>query len=101
MPSATQETFNVFLRRRTVLSPLRYPGGKRRLAPYVAALLAENDLRPAIFAEPYAGGASVGLELLHYDLIDELVLGDADPLVTAFWQTVVEEVDWLCEKVRT
>ena len=71
----SQEIFDLFLRRRTVLSPLRYPGGKRRLAPYVAAALAENELRPNLFVEPYAGGASVALELLHFDLVDHVVLG--------------------------
>lgn len=76
MPSSSREIFDLFLRRRTVLSPLRYPGGKRRLAPYVAAALVENDLRPGLFVEPYAGGASVALELLHFDLVDRVVLGD-------------------------
>ena len=100
MASASQDIFDLFLRRRTVLSPLRYPGGKRRLAPYVAATLAENDLRPNLFVEPYAGGASVALELLHFDLVDKVVLGDQDALITSFWQTVVSDVDWLCEQVE-
>ncbi len=100
MPSSSQEIFDLFLRRRTVLSPLRYPGGKRQLAPYVAAALAENELRPNLFVEPYAGGASVALELLHFDLVDHVVLADRDPLIAAFWQTVVEDVDWLCAKVE-
>lgn len=100
MPSSSQEIFDLFLRRRTVLSPLRYPGGKRRLAPYVAAALVENDLRPGLFVEPYAGGASVALELLHFDLVDRVVLGDRDRLITAFWQTVVNDVNWLCKQVE-
>jgi len=58
MSLSSQEIFDLFMSRRTVLSPLRYPGGKRRLAPYVAAALAENDLRPDLFVEPYAGGAA-------------------------------------------
>jgi DNA adenine methylase len=49
---------------RVVLSPLRYPGGKRRLTPYLAAALTANDLEPDLFVEPFAGGASVALELL-------------------------------------
>jgi DNA adenine methylase len=97
--SPTEETFNLFLRQRRVLSPLRYPGGKRRLAPYVAAALAENGLRPGLFVEPYAGGASVSLELLDLDLVDRVVLADADPMVTAFWKTAFEDKDWLCDRV--
>jgi DNA adenine methylase len=100
MSRSSQEIFDLFMSRRTVLSPLRYPGGKRRLAPYVAAALAENDLRPDLFVEPYAGGASIALELLHFDLVDRVVLSDRDPLITAFWQTITDDVDWLCEQVE-
>lgn len=99
-PENTEEVFNLFLRRRVTLSPLRYPGGKRRLVPYVAALLAENQIAPDVFVEPYAGGASVSLELLYFGLVGRVVLADADPMITAFWQTVVEDVDWLCKQVE-
>lgn len=88
------------LRRRTVLSPLRYPGGKRRLVPYVAAALAANELRPGLFVEPFAGGASVSLELLHADLVDRIGIADSDPMVAAFWQTVFEDADWLCRRIE-
>jgi DNA adenine methylase len=86
---------------RTILSPLRYPGGKRRLVPYLAAVLAENGLRPDVFVEAYAGGASVSLELLYLDLVGRIVIGDADPMVNAFWETVVTDVDWLCAQVES
>ncbi|MGA8355612.1 MAG: DNA adenine methylase [Solirubrobacteraceae bacterium] len=99
MSPSSQGIFDLFISRRTVLIPLRRPGGKRQLAPYVSAALAENDLRPDLFVEPYAGGASVALELLHFDLVDRVVLGDRGPLTTALWQTVVDDVDWLCEQV--
>lgn len=87
--------------RRRVLSPLRYPGGKRRLVPYVAALLRENELEPDLFVEPYAGGASVALELADLGLVNRIALADLDPWVASFWQTVFEDCDWLCEKVET
>src|SRR5581483_238853 len=97
-----QEAFRRFLRRRRrVLSPLRYPGGKRRLAPYIAAALAANDIKPEVFVEPFAGGASVALELLDLDLVDRIILGDADPMVAAFWQTVFEDADWLCRRIES
>jgi DNA adenine methylase len=100
VPTPTEEIFERFVRR-TILSPLRYPGGKRRLVPYVAAALAENQLRPDLFVEPYAGGASVSLELLHLDLVERVVIGDLDPIVNAFWETVVTDVDWLCAQVAS
>src|SRR5258706_11442955 len=44
-------------------SPLRYPGGKRRLAPVLRRLLDENGLKNIDYVEPYAGGAGVALAL--------------------------------------
>jgi DNA adenine methylase len=86
---------------RALLSPLRYPGGKRRLVPYVASALIANDLRPGLFVEPYAGGASVSLELLHAKLVDRIGISDSDPMVAAFWETVFEDADWLCKQIET
>lgn len=84
-----------------ILSPLRYPGSKRRLAPYIAHALELNDLEPQLFVEPFAGGASVGLQLLKEERIEQLGLADLDPLVAAFWETVFWDTDWLVERVRT
>jgi DNA adenine methylase len=84
-----------------VLSPLRYPGGKRRLVPYVATLLRDNDLEPDLFVEPYAGGASVALELADLGLVKQVALTDLDPWVASFWQTVFDDCDWLCTKIET
>lgn len=89
------------LRHRTVLSPLRYPGGKRRMVPFLAAALLANNQHPGLFAEPFAGGASVSLELLQGGLVDRIGLSDSDPMVVAFWQTVFEDTDWLCQKVES
>lgn len=72
-------------------SPLRYPGGKRRLVPYVAAALEANDLRPDLFVEPFAGGASVSLELIATDRVERIALADTDPLIAAFWATVFDQ----------
>lgn len=99
--SDSAEALDRLLRHRALLSPLRYPGGKRRLVPYVAAALVANDLRPGLFVESFAGGASVSLELLHADLVDRIGIGDTDPMVAAFWQTVFEDADWLCRKIET
>lgn len=100
-PRLVTSPLTVFDRGRTVLSPLRYPGGKRRLVPYIAACLVENGLRPALFVEPFAGGASVSLELLHLGFVERIALADADPLVVAFWETVFDDVDWLCAQVES
>ena len=88
------------LQARRVLSPLRYPGGKRRLVPYVAETLAANSLRPDLFVEPFAGGASVSLELLDARLVDRIGIADMDPMVAAFWETVFFDADWLCKRIE-
>jgi DNA adenine methylase len=87
--------------RRTVMSPLRYPGGKRRLVPYIAAVLRANELRPDLFVEPFAGGASVALELAATGLVGQIGLADLDPWIASFWQTVFEDCDWLCRRVES
>jgi D12 class N6 adenine-specific DNA methyltransferase len=87
------------IQERVVLSPLRYPGGKRRLTPYLAAALKANDLEPDLFVEPFAGGASVALELLATGRVKRIGLAERDPYLAAFWSTVFFDSDWLCRKI--
>lgn len=82
-----------------LLSPLRYPGAKRRLAGYVQEALKLNGLRPALFVEPFAGGASVALHVLAADCADRVLISDSDPLVASFWQVLFGEPDWLVQQV--
>jgi len=82
-------------------SPLRYPGGKRRLAEYIGEVLKINEIRPKLFVEPFAGGASVSLNLLSNGLVDKIAIGEKDPLVAAFWKVVFDDPDWLIHKVET
>ena len=88
-------------RNATILSPLRYPGSKRRLAEYIRQTLVLNGLKPTLFVEPFAGGASVALQLLNDGAVDSIGLADADPLVAAFWKTVFFDGDWLTTQVET
>lgn len=82
-------------RNASILSPLRYPGAKRRLAHYVQEVIRLNGLAPKLFVEPFAGGASVALQLLQDGLVDKVALGEKDTLVASFWKTVFSEPDWL------
>jgi DNA adenine methylase len=84
----------------SVVSPLRYPGGKRRLSGYVAAALKLNKLKPKLFVEPFAGGASVALQLLADGVVEKIALGDRDPLVASFWNVVFHDHKWLVEQVE-
>lgn len=42
-------------------SPLRYPGGKGKVANYFSKLFIDNNLDGGTYVEPYVGGGSVGL----------------------------------------
>jgi DNA adenine methylase len=90
------------LRRReaSILSPLRYPGSKRRLAAYVERALQLNGLRPQLFVEPFAGGASVALQLLNDGAVERIGLMDLDPLVASFWKTVFNDTEWLVRQIE-
>jgi len=83
------------------VSPLRYPGGKGRLGPWIASLLKANDLEGGCYVEPYAGGAGVAMYLLLRKHVRRIVINDADPAVYAFWQAIVQEPDALINEIQT
>lgn len=80
-------------------SPLRYPGGKSQLAPFVAELAQANGLDRGIYAEPFAGGAGLACRLLMRGDMVEAWINDIDPRLYAFWSTVVYRPDRLCERI--
>jgi DNA adenine methylase len=59
-----------------------------------------NEYRPRLFVEPFAGSASVALQLLNDDLVDAVALGERDPLVASFWKVVFNDSDWLISKIE-
>jgi DNA adenine methylase len=84
------------------LSPLRYPGAKSGLAKAIARLVTEssNSLgRSQLFVEPFAGGASTSLRLAAAGIVDRILLADADPLVTKFWQVAAADTGWLIDRM--
>lgn len=70
-------------------SPLRYPGGKGRLGPWLADVLHKNELNGGWYIEPYAGGAGSSLFLLLKGYVQHIVINDADPIIFAFWESIV------------
>ncbi len=81
-------------------SPLRYPGGKGRLAPFLGQLIEENGLTGGHYAEPYAGGGAAALSLLFDEYVSRIHINDLDRGVYAFWHSVLEETDRLCTLIR-
>ena len=81
-------------------SPLRYPGGKGKVANYLKLLFLRNDLVGAEYVEPFAGGAGVALALLYEEYASHIHLNDLDEAVHAFWNAVLHDTDALCSKIR-
>ncbi len=80
-------------------TPLRYPGGKRRLVPLVMRLLETNGLRDVEYAEPFAGGAAIPLALLFEEYASVVHINDLSRAVFAFWHAVLYEAEDLCWRV--
>lgn len=80
-------------------SPLRYPGGKTKLADYVKAVLRANKLLDGTYAEPYAGGASVALELVIQEFVQQIHINDIDRSIWSFWDSVLNNTDALCSLI--
>ncbi len=81
-------------------SPLRYPGGKGKLAKFMAAVVRANGLSDGRYIEPYAGGAGIACELLVTGVVRRVVVNDISPHVSAFWTCVLRHTDELCGRIR-
>lgn len=81
-------------------SPLRYPGGKGKIANFVKILMIENGLAGRDYVEPYAGGASVALSLLFEGYADRAFINDLNPGVHAFWSSAVSRTEELCALIE-
>ncbi|MFQ2509969.1 DNA adenine methylase [Aeromonas caviae] len=80
-------------------TPLRYPGGKGKLSYYVKSIIEHNNLLDGTYIEPYAGGASVAIELLLEEYVRNIIINDIDPAIYSFWSSVLEHTDELCKRI--
>ena len=79
------------------VSPLRYPGGKSKVIDQIYSLGIRENLK--IWAEPYAGGASVGLALLLAGYVEELYINDIDTGIYALFQVICNDPGPLYERI--
>lgn len=82
------------------LSPLRYPGGKGRLADFFKQVLIDNRLLDGVYVEPYAGGAAVALALLFDEYVSRIIINDKDRSIYAFWYSVLHHTEQLCRLIE-
>lgn len=87
-------------RRLIHFTPLRYPGGKGKLAAYIKQLMKVNRLLDGEYVEPYAGGAAIALELLFHEYVQRIHINDVSRPVHAFWKSVLHHTDDLCKLVK-
>lgn len=81
-------------------TPLRYPGGKARFAPFISSLMECNDLKGGHYLEPYAGGAGAALELLFHGHASHVHINDLDPAVHAFWTCAKDHTGALIDLLK-
>jgi DNA adenine methylase len=81
-------------------TPLRYPGGKRRLVATVERLLEENGLADVQYAEPYAGSAAIALALVMEEYASVAHINDLSRPVYAFWYSVLNNNAEFCRRVE-
>lgn len=81
-------------------TPLRYPGGKTQLTPFVLELMQTNDLAQCIYCEPFAGGAGIACRLLVAGQVSAVWINDIDRAIHAFWLSVLDHTDELCERIE-
>ncbi|OQW58526.1 MAG: DNA methyltransferase [Proteobacteria bacterium HN_bin10] len=81
-------------------SPLRYPGGKGKLAAYLKEVVVTNGLEDGQYVEPYAGGAGIAIELLLEEYVKHIWINDLSVPVYAFWYSAINFTDEFCRLVR-
>ena len=77
-------------------SPLRYPGGKLKLARFIKLVIEENFLLDGHYVEPFCGGSAVALSLLFEEYAEHIHINDLNQSIHAFWATVLDHTDDLC-----
>jgi len=80
-------------------SPLRYPGGKNKLAAFLAKICKDNNI-DGHYIEPYSGGASVALFLLFEGYVKRITINDRDRSIYAAWHSILNRTNELCERIR-
>lgn len=72
-------------------SPMRYPGGKHRLAGFIRLVIQNLNMIDCTYVEPFAGGAGAALSLLLDGTVSRIVINDYDKAIYSFWRAVKQE----------
>lgn len=80
-------------------SPLRYPGGKGKLAPFMGLMINKMNIQNGTYIEPFAGGAGVALLLLMEGYVDDIVINDYDKAIYSVWRAIINEPENLVDRI--
>lgn len=80
-------------------SPLRYPGGKKKLSNFIADAIISNGIQGGTYIEPFAGGAGVALYLLFMEYVNNIIINDIDKSIYCFWYSVLKNTENLCRLI--
>ena len=81
-------------------SPLRYPGGKKRLSSFIRLVIKNLNMPDCTYVEPFAGGAGVALSLLLDGTVNRIVINDYDKAIYSFWRAIKLEPEALVDLIR-
>ena len=83
------------------LSPLRYPGSKKKLVSYLYEIIKFNRLNPNVLVEPFVGGGNVALHFLLNEIVDKIIIADKDKLIYSFWEVLFSNPDYLINFIKS
>lgn len=81
-------------------SPLRYPGGKGKLEPFMELLIRQTGHEGGIYVEPFAGGAGIAIGLLEKGIVSDIVINDLDKGIYSFWRAILSETDRFVKDIQ-
>lgn len=82
-------------------SPLRYPGGKGKLAPFMKLIIAKTGHWGGTYIEPFAGGAGIAIDLLLNNVVSKVVINDYDKGIYSFWRAILTETDHFISDINS
>lgn len=82
-------------------SPLRYPGGKGKIAKFMKQLVKTNFDKLPVYVEPYAGGSELALTLLIEGYVKQVWINDKDKGIHYFWDSILNHTEQFIQKIET
>lgn len=82
------------------ISPLRYLGGKSKIASMVYELIKSFSPRITTYYEPFCEGSGVALYLLTNNLVEYIAINDFDHSIYSFWRAIFLDTNKLIEMIK-